>query len=251
MLHGISGYSLAVADNLTGPEKEEVAARRSNRGEHRLPPAIAVIVAGLTYALMPTDLLLGPRFVIPVLEFTLLIALIATNPRRMTRQTRWSRQASIAQAVLVITTNMVALGMLVDATTESSTPGGALLLAAMQVWITNVIGFALLYWELDRGGPVARWAVPRSRMQPADWRFSQDENHDAVVEVAASSSDKAGWVPTFIDYVYLSVTNSSAFSPTDTMPLSTRAKCLMGIQATAALLTSLLVIARAVGSFAG
>lgn len=210
-----------------------------------------MVFAGLTYALLPTDLLLGPRFVIPALEVALLIALVAANPRRMTRQTRWSRIASIFQALVVIVTNMVALGMLVDAATESSTPGGALLLAAIQVWVTNVIGFALLYWELDRGGPVARWAVPRSRMQPADWRFSQDENHDAVTEVAASSSGVAGWVPTFTDYAYLSLTNSSAFSPTDTMPLSTRGKFLMGVQATAALLTSLMVIARAVGSFAG
>lgn len=240
-----------MAHDLTGPEKEEVAGRRSARGEHRGPAAAAVIVAGLTYALLPTDLLLAPRFLIPALEVALLIALVAANPRRMTRQTRWSRIASIGQAMVVILTNMVALGMLVDATTESSTPGGALLLAAMQVWITNVIGFGLLYWELDRGGPVARWAVPRTRMQPADWRFSQDENHDAVREVAISSSDKAGWVPTFVDYAYLSLTNSSAFSPTDTMPLSTRAKLLMGVQATAALLTSLLVIARAVGSLAG
>lgn len=240
-----------MTNDLTGPEKEEVAGRRSARGEQRLPPAAAVVVAGLTYALLPTDLLLAPRFVIPALEIALLIALIATNPRRMTRQTRWSRKASIAQAIVVIMTNMVALGMLVDATTKTSTPGGALLMAAMQVWFTNVIGFALLYWELDRGGPVARWSVPRTRMQPADWRFSQDENHDAVKEVAVTSSAKAGWVPSFVDYAYLSLTNSSAFSPTDTMPLSTRAKVLMGIQATAALLTSLMVIARAVGSLAG
>lgn len=238
-------------DDLTGPEKDEVASRRSSQGERRLPPAAAVVVAGLTYALLPSDLLLAPRFVIPVLEILLLIALVVTNPRRMTRQTRWSRIASIAQATLVIATNLVALGMLVAALTKSSTPGGPLLVAAMQVWVTNVIGFALLYWELDRGGPVARWSVPRSRMQPADWRFSQDENHDAVTEVAATASSTSGWIPTFVDYLYLSTTNSSAFSPTDTMPLSSRAKILMGIQATAALLTSLLVIARAVGSLTG
>jgi hypothetical protein len=235
-------------DDLTGPEKKEVAGRRSARGEHRVPPAIAVIVAALTYALLPSDLLLAPRYVIPALEAVLLVALVVTNPKRLTRQTRWSRIASIAQSTLVIGTNMVALGMLVHALTKSSTPGGPLLVAAMQVWVTNVIGFALLYWELDRGGPVARWSVPRSRMQAADWRFSQDENDDAVIEVATSASSTSGWIPTFIDYLYVSLTNSSAFSPTDTMPLSTRAKVLMGIQATAALLTSLLVIARAVGS---
>jgi hypothetical protein len=121
----------------------------------------------------------------------------------------------------------------------------------MQVWLTNVIGFALLYWEMDRGGPVVRRRFERDRFPPADWRFSQDENGDAVGEVAIGSSPKSGWVPIFVDYLYLSVTNSSAFSPTDTMPLSTRAKSLMAVQATAALLVSLIVIARAVGSLTG
>jgi hypothetical protein len=98
---------------------------------------------------------------------------------------------------------------------------------------------------------VSRTRLPRERLPLADFRFSHDEDGDAVVEVAAGSSDKADWTPSFADYLYLSTTNSSAFSPTDTMPLSTRAKALMGIQATAALLTSLLVIARAVSSLRG
>lgn len=229
----------------------EVAARRNAKGENRLPPATAVVVAGLTYALLPATLLFMPRFVIPAVEIVLLVALIATNPRRMTRETRWSRIASVALASVVIVTNMAALGMLVVALTRASTPGGPLLVAAMQVWLTNVIGFGLLYWELDRGGPVARRTIPRDNIQPADWRFSHDENKDTVAEVAVTASEKSGWIPTFVDYLYLSLTNSSAFSPTDTMPLSTRAKILMGVEATAALLTSLLVIARAVGSIGG
>lgn len=111
----------------------------------------------------------------------------------------------------------------------------------MEVWLTNVIGFALLYWELDRGGPVARRRLPRDELPPADWRFSQDENADTVTEVAITSSAKAGWVPVFVDYLYLSTTNSSAFSPTDTMPLSSRAEMLMAVQATSALLITLRV----------
>lgn len=231
--------------------KNELAGRRTANGEHRLPPALAVVVAGLTYALLPGSLVFGPRFVIPALELVLLAALIATNPRRMTRETRWSRVASLALASIVIIANMVALGTLVHALTQKGTPGGPLLVAAMQVWLTNVIGFGLLFWELDRGGPVARRVKPHAKMKPADWRFSQDENDDAVDEVAVTASGKSGWIPTFPDYLYVSLTNSSAFSPTDTMPLTTRAKALMGIQASAALLTSLLVIARAVGSLGG
>ena len=90
--------------------------------------------------------------------------------------------------------------------------------------------------------------MPRERLPLADFRFSHDENDDNVIEVSAGCSIKADWIPTFVDYLYLSTTNSSAFSPTDTMPLTSRAKVLMGIEATAALLTSLLVIARAVGA---
>jgi hypothetical protein len=232
-------------------DKKELSGRRNAKGEHRLPPAAAIVVAGAMYAFLPGSLLFAPRFVIPALELALLVALVITNPRRMTRESRWSRIAALVQVSIVIVSNMVALGMLVHALTEKGTPGGPLLVAAMQVWVTNVIGFGLLFWELDRGGPVARRVKTHAKMQPADWRFSQDENDDAVTEVAVTASGKSGWIPTFPDYLYVSLTNSSAFSPTDTMPLTTRAKALMGVQATAALLTSLLVIARAVGSLGG
>jgi len=232
-------------------KKDELAGRRNAMGEHRLPPAIAVILAIAAYAALPESLLIGHRYVIPVIELVLLVALIATNPTRITRETQWSRAASIVLSSLVIVTNLVALGMLVDAMTHKGTPAGPLLVAAGQVWITGVIGFGLLFWEIDRGGPVARRVTTHDNMQPADWRFSQDENHDTVTEVAVTASRNSGWIPTFPDYLYVSLTNSSAFSPTDTMPLSIRAKALMGVQATSALLISLLVIARAVGSLGG
>jgi hypothetical protein len=99
-----------------------------------------------------------------------------------------------------------------------------LLVAALQIWLTNIIVFGLAYCELDRGGPGQRAKLPRAELPPADFRFSQDEDADAVDEVAASSSGRVDWVPVFADYLYVSVTNSSAFSPTDTMPLSSRAK---------------------------
>jgi hypothetical protein len=230
---------------------EDLRQRRTAEGENRLPPALAVLVAASAYAFLPQSVLFVPRYVIPAIEIALLIALVATNPRRMTRQTRWSRTAAVMLVVVMIGANLAALGLLVHSLSSSHAKGDALLVAGMQVWLTNVIGFGLLYWELDRGGPVRRREARRDKLPPADWRFSQDENDDAIVEVAASSSGKSGWIPVWIDYLYLSLTNSSAFSPTDTMPLTTRAKLLMGTQATAALLTSLLVIARAVGGLGG
>ena len=235
----------------TEPADSVRRARRDREGEHRWPAALAVLVAIALYALLPESLLFAPRLLIPGLELALLVALVLHSPRRLTRQTRWSRVVSLALAALVTMTNLVALGLLVHDLVKSSPGGPELLLAALQVWTTNVIAFALLYWELDRGGPVARVTLPRERIPLADFRFTQDETKDTVVEVAAGSSQKADWIPLFVDYLYLSTTNSSAFSPTDTMPLSPRAKLLMGVQATAALLTSLLVIARAVGALGG
>jgi hypothetical protein len=228
------------------PRSEQGPSRRSTAGENRLPPAAAVAVAIVVYALLPSSVQLTNRLVIPAVEVLLLAALIVTNPRRMTRETRWSRWLSIGLAAVVILANLGSLGLLVSEL--SSTNGNQLLVAAMQTWVTNVIGFALLYWELDRGGPVARRREDRSDIPAADWRFSQDENDGAVIEVKRTSSKSADWVPIFVDYAYMSLTNSSAFSPTDTMPLSSRAKVLMGVQATAALLMSLVLVAFAVGS---
>jgi len=221
--------------------------RHERRGEARIPGVLATLVAILLYLALPQQLLIAPRFVLPGLELLLLVPLIAINPKRMTRQTRWSRTGSLALVGVIAASNLVALGMLIhDLASSGVTNGRALLLAALQVWLTNIIVFGLAYWELDRGGPVARTQAARDDLPLADFRFSQDENHDAVQEVADGASATSDWVPTLIDYLYVSVTNSTAFSPTDTMPLSSRAKVMMSIESVAALLTSLLVIARAV-----
>ncbi|MGZ4569065.1 MAG: hypothetical protein ACXVFZ_19960, partial [Blastococcus sp.] len=155
---------------------------------------------------------------------------------------------SLALVGLIGVANSVALVMLLDALLASQVKDGrALLIAALQVWLTNIIVFGLAFWELDRGGPVARTQKPRTELNPADFRFSQDENDDAITEVAAGSSKKSGWVPALHDYLYVSLTNSTAFSPTDTMPLTGRAKLLMGVESSSALIVSVLVIARGVG----
>ena len=223
-------------------------ARTERRGEVRLPAALAVLTAIALYALLPENLLLGPRLVIPALGVLLLVALVVVNPRRMTRQTRFSRIASLVLVGLIGFANTVALVMLLRALLASHVQDGrALLIAALQVWLTNIIVFGLAYWELDRGGPVARTQRPRAELRPADFRFSQDENDDAISEVAAGSSKLSGWVPALHDYLYVSLTNSTAFSPTDTMPLTGRAKLLMGVECSSALIVSVLVIARGVG----
>ena len=223
------------------------AQRTDRRGEARLPAVVAVGVAIALQSLLPNRLLLGPRLLLPVLELLLLVPLVAVNPVRITRDTRWSRPVALGLVLLIAVTNTVVLALLVRLLVDGKAGNGTqLLLAALQVWLTNVIAYGLVYWELDRGGPVVRTQRPRAQLPAADFRFPQDEDHDAIDEVAKGSSAKSGWVPTLVDYLYMSVTNSSAFSPTDTMPLTSRTKTLMALQSTSALVLSLLVVSRAV-----
>ncbi|MEU3861745.1 hypothetical protein AB0F03_31015 [Streptomyces sp. NPDC028722] len=221
--------------------------RHERRGEARLSAVIATLAAVVLYLALPQRLLIAPRYVLPALELLLLVPLVAINPKRLTRQTRTFRALSLTLVGVIAASNLVALGLLIHELVYADVKDGrGLLVAALQVWLTNIIVFGLAYWELDRGGPVSRTQLPRDALPLADFRFPQDENDDAVQEVADGASRSSDWVPTLTDYLYVSVTNSTAFSPTDTMPLSTRAKLLMTIQSVSALLTSLLVIARAV-----
>jgi hypothetical protein len=225
------------------------SARTVRRGEARLPSALVVVAAIALYALLPEQLILGPRLVIPALEVVLLAALIIVNPRRMTRDNLWERAIALSLVGLIAVANAIALVLLLrQLVTSGNSRAVELLIAAGQVWLTNVIVYRLAFWELDRGGPVARTHLPRHELAQADFRFPQDEDHDTVDEVRVGSSKVSDWVPAIVDYLYVSLSNSSAFSPTDTMPLSTRAKILMGIESTSALVTSVLVIAKGVGS---
>jgi uncharacterized membrane protein len=216
-------------------------------GEVRLPATVATLVALALYVTLPNQMLGVARFFVTGLLVLLLIPLVAANPRRMTREDRRLRLLSLGFAVLVLLANTAGFITLVHALVSGHAQSGTtLLLAALQVWLANIIGFGLLYWELDRGGPVVRATKNRNELPAADWRFSQDEDDDASDEVARGASKRADWRPRFIDYLYMSTTNSTAFSPTDVMPLSPRAKLLMGFESIEALLVSVLVIARGV-----
>lgn len=189
----------------------------------------------------------GGRYVVPALGLALLVPLFAVNPRRLTRETQASRAASLGLVGLIGVANTYALAKLLTALLAAQVDNGRqLLVAALQVWLTNVIVYGLAYWELDRDGPVARTQRPRRQLGEADFMFPQDQNDDAAGEDVAGYGSSAGWVPTLIDYLYVSLTNSTAFSPTDTMPLTPRAKVLMGLQGVTALVISVLVISRGV-----
>ena len=130
---------------------------KQTRAEHRWPAFVAILVALTLYALLPSSFLPAVRFSVVGIGVLLLIPVFVLNPLRMSKQTKWSRALSIGLASLLVAANGVALIQLVmQLVTGDKDDGLTLVLAAVQVWTTQVIGFGLLFWELDRGGPVVR-----------------------------------------------------------------------------------------------
>jgi uncharacterized membrane protein len=206
--------------------------------EPRWPSALAVLAATGLYATLPDKLVPGPstvRFVVPALFLAVLVPLAVTAPHRHVEESGARRRAAMTLTGLITLANAVALGFLVHQLVYvNGVAGRALLYGAFDIWVTNVIAFALWYWELDGGGPPRRLSDLQA---PRDFAFIQMTDP----EVAAP-----GWHPRFVDYLYVSFTNASAFSPTDTMPLTRWAKLAMLVQSAISLLTLLLVAARAV-----
>ena len=224
---------------------------RYERAEHRWPAVAAIIVALVLYALLPSSFLPALRYAVVGICVLLLVPAIILNPLRFTKQTRRSRWLAIALTALLAAANQVALVQLVMQLLQPADKDQApvLLLAAVQVWSTNIIVFGLIFWELDRGGPVTRTTAKRVDLPEADFRFPQDENDDTVIEVAIGSSGKSNWTANFVDYLYFSLSNAMAFSPPDAVPLTNRAKILTGLEAIGAYVLLVLVIARVVSLF--
>jgi hypothetical protein len=209
--------------------------------EPRWPSVVAVLITIVLWSSLPNQIISdygnqAVRFVIPVLELALLIPLAVTTPHRHVNESGTRRMFAISLTALVSLVNVIALLFLIHYLLDAgpSVLGRQLLLAGAQIWTTNVIVGGLWYWELDGGGPPARLRNPTA---PRDFAF---------VQMTDPEVSHPGWRPRFSDYIYVSFTNSSAFSPTDTMPLSSRAKWLMLGQSSISLVTLLLVAARAV-----
>jgi hypothetical protein len=222
------------------------AEEKPDRSEHRWPAAAAVLVAMVLYATLPSSFTPALRYVVVGLCLAMIVPLLILNPHHLRRETPWSKILNRGLIGLLLFGNLLALGQLVFLLVTERSDGPGLLLAALQVWVTNVIAFALVYWEMDRGGPIARRNLPRGQVELADFRFPQDEDHDAVDEVRGRSSKTSDWMPSYVDYLYFSASDSMAFSPTDAMPLTHRAKLLMVTEAFLGFVILALVIARAV-----
>jgi uncharacterized membrane protein len=217
---------------------------RQDRPEPRWPVSAAVIVAIVLQSLLPASLALRPiwlHYMLFALEGALLIALFAANPIRIERISRPIRSASIALIFLITLSNTVSAVSLVNEivtnhlhTHTAQNAAVALFLSGAAIWGTNVIAFALWYWEFDRGGPVARL---QGTMPYADLLFTQMSEPELTAP---------GWGPQFVDYLYFSFTNATAFSPTDVLPFARWAKLTMLVQSAVSLVLGVLVIARAV-----
>jgi hypothetical protein len=160
-------------------------------------------------------------------------ALLASLLRLAPHETARHRRLGLLMLGFVIIANTIALASLVGSLLTQQPTGAELLIKAVAIWFANVVTFGLWLWELDGGGPLQR-AQGRDRVE---LQFPQDENPGLA---------EPGWHPRLIDYVYVSLTNSIAFSPTDAMPLARRVKLVMAAETVVSVAVTLLVAARAV-----
>lgn len=215
--------------------------------EPRWHASLAVIGALALYATLPPKLTIGPVWVAPLVVLLILVPLSVLAPHRR-GETRRARVASIALIAVVNFFNVVSVVLLIASFFHPEKRelhgAAALLRTGLQIWATNVLVFALWYWELDAGGPDVRAeAATCADIRHADFLFPQ---LDLIVAAGKSRSIDAHWKPHFLDYLYIAFTNATAFSPADAMPLSRWAKMLMLLEALIALITIAIVLARAI-----
>jgi uncharacterized membrane protein len=208
------------------------------RPEPFWPAQLTIVAAIGLQLLLPERLTVGPTWLLPALEGALAVGLAFASPREEERERGHTRRRRIALSLMALVSagNIFSLYELIHFLLHKGQvpEGRALVLAGMLIWLTNFLIFALWYWELDRGGPGKR-------------ALGQDRRPDFLFpQMTDDQIHPPDWRPQFIDYTYVSLTNATAFSPTDTMPLTVMAKSIMGVQALVSLVTLGLVVARAV-----
>ncbi|MGH3329406.1 MAG: hypothetical protein ACRDPT_16720 [Streptomycetales bacterium] len=205
----------------------------------RWPASVAVLAAlGLQFS-VPAQVTAGPRWLLPACEAALLVPLVLANPHHLRRDQPALRYLALGLVAVLVAVNAAYLARLIGYLAGGGRGGVVLVQGALLIWVTNVVAFAIGYWEIDRGGPFARMPEHQRPAGRPDFLFPQMTAH-------APGWPPDAWLPSFTDYFYVAFTAATAFSPTDTMPLSARAKMLMTAEASVALLTIALVAGRAV-----
>ncbi len=204
------------------------------RSEPHWPAQVTVVAAIALQLLLPDRLTVGSRWILPALEAVMLMVLVLNSPQQVTAPHSRRRVLGLVTTGLVSIVNAISLVLLSRLLLDHNvSQGKSLIIAGSLIWLTNVLLFALWYWELDREGPGLRAAALDGE---PDFLFPQ------MTELEMFPN----WRPRYADYLYVSLTNATAFSPTDTMPLSVQAKLLMGVQSLVSLVTIGLVVSRAV-----
>lgn len=210
--------------------------------ESRWPPAVAMVVfMALNIALrvwLPAEGALHVPWLAPLIEAVMIVVLLTSDPASRADRVRLRRFALLLVGIFVaaaLWATALLIRDLIEGEGVTQAPDELLASGAL-VWLGNNIAFALLYWLVDGGGPTAR----SSRAIPVDFAFTQHMSPELA---------PPGWRPVFLDYLHLGFTNATAFSPTDVMPLTHRAKAAMLVQSTIALALFGLIVARAVNAF--
>lgn len=208
-------------------------------GPHPEPfwPALLCVAAAIALQLsLPDRLVVGPTWLVPALEAALLVGLVLVSRPMIEEEHPRRRTFALALIGLVSAANIASLSLLThNLLHHKVTNGHELIIAGAAIWLTNVLIFSLWYWQLDRGGPGKRAS---GEAEPPDFLFTQMDG--------ALAYTPADWTPVFVDYLFLGLMTATAFSPTDVMPLSPMAKCLVGLQSLISVVTLGLIISRAV-----
>ncbi len=201
----------------------------------RWPAAVALLAVGAVYAAVSTELTLGPRLLLPGLVVLLVVALMSAH---LGGRHLLARRFALTLVALVTVAVAASALLLILMSLGGGTSAPALLGDATLIWATNVVTFAVWYWEIDGGGPASR---RRDRHASEDFLFPQ---------IARGGGEARDWSPGFVDYLFLAFNTSTAFGPTDTAILSRRAKVLTMAQSLISLAVVVVLIGRAVGTLA-
>jgi hypothetical protein len=208
------------------------------RPEPRWPVALAILCVFGVMAVLPGRIRLFPNWINGTGALIMVLPLLAVSLQPV--KPVWQKVERVVMIAAVLLGAFVTFELLesllrnIIGRTESI-GGLALLSSSVAVWALNVLTFSLLYWELDRGGPAARSNDDRRR---PDWTFPQESADEDQVA--------PGWRPVYADYLFLSFSTATAFSTTDVMPFTVRAKMLMMFEAMVSLTTLALVASRAI-----
>ncbi|NLH71698.1 MAG: hypothetical protein GX456_01435 [Verrucomicrobia bacterium] len=214
----------------------------SIRVESRWLAGAAVVAVVVLVEILPGRISLYPAWVPYALGVAMIVPMVGAV--LTAGKGLWEALERITTMLFFVTVVGGALALLLTLVQAmihraSDVSGLELLASSIGVWVTNVLAFSLLYWQLDRGGPGARENL--QKVKP-DWQFPQTGCPDDV---------PAGWQPTFVDYLFLGYSTATAFSPTDALPLTSRAKLLMMLESTISLVTIVVVASRAINILGG